>query len=186
MALVGTLTDFSLVDIFQLVALGQKSGAVVVRGWREDQPVAGRVFFSEGDIYGAEYGDLPSDEAVYSLFMATEGDFEFVEGARLPARAIDLPNEVIIMEGIARREAWSRIGADLPSENDVISLVARPRTTRQTFLLEPDMWRIVVAASGAATIGETIACSRLGRFRALQMICDLVDAGLAVVDPSPA
>jgi hypothetical protein len=179
MALVGTLTDFSLVDIFQLVALGQKTGTVVIRGRRADEPIEGRVFFVEGDVFGADCAGMAGEEAVYTLFLATEGDFEFVESPPTDARTIELSNEAVIIEAITRQEAWSRVEKRVFPIDMPISLRARPSDQRAQITLEPDTWQVIVALRGIATIGEIIERSGLSRFRVIPIVAELIDSGLA-------
>ena len=88
MALVGTLNDFSLVDIIQLVDLGKKTGILMIHGRRGNAALEGRIYFQEGTIHSAEFDDLAGDEAAFTLFMATEGSFEFVQASELPPRNI--------------------------------------------------------------------------------------------------
>ena len=104
MALAGTLADFGLVDIIQLIDLGRKTGKVVIRGRSAGRKLSGSIFFDEGKIYHAETGTALGDEAAFLLFGVSTGTFEFVESAALPRRSIFLSNEFVIMEGIARQE----------------------------------------------------------------------------------
>jgi hypothetical protein len=179
MALVGTLTDFSLVDIFQLVALGQKTGTILVRGRRADQSIEGRVFFVDGDVYGADCAGMAGVEAVYALFLASEGDFEFVEGPSADARTIERSNEAVIMEAITRQEAWAQVEERVLPVDMPIALRPRPSDQRDQIMLEPDTWAVIVSIGGIATIGEIIQRSGLSRFRVLPIIADLIDTGLA-------
>src|SRR5688500_13750158 len=114
MALKGTLGDFSLIDIMQLVDLGKKTGVVIVHGRRGDEQLEGRLYFAEGKIHGAELADLAGEEAAFTLFTATDGPFEFAELAQLPPRNVHVSNEVVIMEGVGRQDQWASIARRVP------------------------------------------------------------------------
>ncbi len=55
-ALAGTLSDWSLVDVIQLIDLGKKTGAVVVYGHRDAGAIEGQIAFLEGAIHHAHNG----------------------------------------------------------------------------------------------------------------------------------
>lgn len=181
MALIGTLNDFSLVDIIQLVDLGKKTGILLIHGRRGSAALGGRFYFQEGKIHSAEFDDLAGDEAAYTLFMATEGSFEFVQTSELPPRNIHASNETLIMEGAARQDAWSAIEARVPPEHAVPALVPDPPAAPPEIRLELQKWRVVTLIDGKRTVAEILRRSRFGHFRTCQLIVELIDAGLAVV-----
>lgn len=184
MALVGTLSDFSLVDLIQLVDLGKKSGTVVIHGSRGATPLHGSIHFHKGKIHRAEFEELADEQAVYALFLATDGTFEFQERSGLPPRTIYAANESLIMEGVSRQAAWVRVENQLPDEGLVVCLAAGPQPLPQEIVLEADKWRIITLIDGRAQVGELIRRAGLGRYRALQMLAELIQDGLASTAPS--
>src|SRR4051812_6653194 len=103
MALSGTLDDFNLVDIIQLVDLGQKTGTIELKDLQNTEAAEGRIFFFEGAVYGAEIGSLTGEAALYNLFLATDGEFELHESSLPPPRTIHTSNAFVILEGSSRR-----------------------------------------------------------------------------------
>ena len=183
MALVGTLADFSLVDLIQLVDLGRKTGTLIVHGQHGALPVEGRLHFNEGKIHGAELGDLPGDEAAYTLFAVTEGRFEFQEQRSLPPRNVHVSNEILIMEGIGRQETWGRIWSKVPAGEMILKLVPNPRSPSPEIHLEADRWRVLTLINGKSSVDQIAERSGLGSFRTRQIVAELIDAGLIEARP---
>lgn len=96
--LAGTLSDFSMVDLIQLLALGSKTGAAMVHGISHHREVEGRVFFANGAIHRAELDGLSGEEAVYSLLALTEGTFTFSKVVQLPPANVRRSNESLILK----------------------------------------------------------------------------------------
>jgi hypothetical protein len=179
MALKGTLGDFSLIDIMQLVDLGKKTGVVIVHGRRGDEQLEGRLYFAEGKIHSAELADLVGEEAAFTLFTATDGPFEFVEMAQLPPRNVHVSNEVVIMEGVGRQDQWASIARRVPSGELIFRLVPNPRPTSHEINFEVDKWRVLTLINGKTSVDQIVQRSGLSRFRAYQILAELVEAGLA-------
>jgi hypothetical protein len=179
MALSGTLDDFNLVDIIQLVDLGQKTCTIELKGLQNAEASEGQISFYEGAVYGAEIGLLTGEAALYNLFLATNGEFELHEGSEPPPRTILTSNALVILEGSSRREAWNRLSGRLPHENQLLELVAAPSGAPEEITVELDKWRIITLIDGSRTVGEIVSRAGIGRQRALQMIVELLEAGLA-------
>ncbi len=179
MALKGTLSDFSLVDIIQLVDLGKKTGELIVSSRRGGEALDGRLYFAEGKIHAAEFDGLTGEEAAFTLFTITDGSFELIETTELPPRNVRVGNEVLIMEGIARQDQWMAIAKRIPSDDMLLRLMPNPRSSSREINFEADKWRVLTLINGKTTVREVVQRSGLGRFRAYQILCELVEAGLA-------
>lgn len=179
MALSGTLDDFSLIDIIQLIDLGQKTGTIELRSLQDAEAATGRIYVFEGAVHGAETGSLIGESALYSLFLATDGEFELNEGTELPPRTIHITNAYVILEGSSRRETWTRIRDHLPQGQQILELVTVPSGDPEEITLERDKWRIVTMIDGASSIDDIVQRADFSRQRALQMIVELLEAGLA-------
>src|SRR5215212_7388192 len=110
----GTLDDFTLPDIIQLIGLSKKTGAVEISSVDGGGP--GRIYFTFGKIVSAQLDDLPPLEALFSFFTYTAGNFQFLDNEPPPPGApIPRSNEMLIMEGIGRAEEWQTLRARVPS-----------------------------------------------------------------------
>jgi hypothetical protein len=61
----GTLDDFPLPDIIQLISLSKKTGSVEIRS--SDGSGTGKMYFVNGRIVSAQLDDLPPSEAILTF-----------------------------------------------------------------------------------------------------------------------
>ncbi len=74
MALSGTLQDFLLEDIFQLIGLGNYNGCLRII---KPNGVTGEIYFNKGTVIHASAGSNEAEQAVYNMFNWRQGDFLF-------------------------------------------------------------------------------------------------------------
>lgn len=178
MALAGDLSEFALSDVIQLVNLSKQTGGVHISGQRAGQPMEGWLYFRDGKIIGAETAGLPPLEAVYTFFTLTSGPFRFHDDVRLETPTITISNEVIIMEGVMRQDAWANLQAQVPSLSMVPRLVPNPASGSSEINLEAEEWRVLTMVNGKNSIGQIAQRSGLGEFRTCEIVAQLLQSGL--------
>lgn len=178
MALEGDLGEFPLTDIIQLLDLSKKTGGVEIRGQRSGQLFHGWLYFRDGKIIGAELPGVAPLEAVYTFFTFSSGPFRFHDDRILSQPTIAVSNEVIIMEGIMRQDAWVNIHQHVSSLSLVPRLVPNPSSGHTEINLEAEEWRILTMVDGRNTIGQIAQRSSLGEFRTCEIIAQLLQSGL--------
>jgi hypothetical protein len=178
MALAGDLSDFPLTDIIQLLDLSKKTGTVRMQGRRGQQQLDGTLFFRDGKIVGARLGAMPPLDAAYTFFTFSAGPFTFHEGETIETPTITASNEVIIMEGIMRQDAWARVQEQAPSLVMIPRLVPNPASTGSEISLEADEWRVLTMVNGKNTVGHIAQRSGLGEVRTCEIVARLLSSGL--------
>lgn len=178
MALQGDLSDFSLVDIIQLLDLSKKTGAVYIQGQRGQQQLDGWLYFRDGRVSGAKLGTLPPLDAAYAFFTFTSGPFRFHDDVLLEAPTITQSNEMIIMEGVMHQESWAKIQDYAPSLHMVPQLVTNPSSTGSEINLEADEWRVLTMVNARNTVAQIAQRSGLGEMRTCEIIAQLLASGL--------
>lgn len=181
MALAGDLSEFPLTDIIQLVDLSKKTGGVHIRGQRTGQSFEGWLFFRDGKIVGATMPGLQPLDAIYTFFTFSSGPFQFHDDQRIETPTINISNEVIIMEGVMRQDAWADIQHHVPSLALVPRLVPNPASGSREINLEAEGWRILTMVNGKNTIGQIAQRSGLGEFRTCEIIAQFLQNGLIEV-----
>lgn len=178
MALEGDLSEFQLTDIIQLIDLSKKTGGVYIEGRRPHEQLTGWLYFRDGKIVGAELNDLPPLDAAYTFFTLTSGSFRFNDDVRLDVPTITQSNEMIIMEGIMRQDAWMKLQAQVPSLSMIPRLVPNPAATGSEINLEADEWRVLTMVNGKNTVSQIAQRSGLGELRTCEIIARLLQSGL--------
>lgn len=186
MALEGDLSEFPLTDIIQLVDLSKQTGGVHIRGQRAGQTIEGWLYFRDGKIIGAEMRDQQPLEAVYTFFTLSSGPFRFHDDVRLQTPTIAVSNEVIIMEGVMRQDAWANIQAQVPSLSMVPRLVPNPSMGTSEINLEAEEWRVLTMVNGKNSVAQIAQRSGLGEFRTCEIIAQMLQSGLIELrEPNP-
>ena len=178
MALSGDLSDFPLTDIIQLLDLSKKTGGVFIQGRRGQQQLEGWLYFRDGKIVGAQLDKLQPLEAAYTFFTFTSGPFRFHDDVQLDVPTITHSNEMLIMEGIMRQDAWSKIQEHVPSLSMVPQLVTNPSSTGTEINLEADEWRVLTMVNARNTVAQIAQRSGLGEVRTCEIIAQLLASGL--------
>lgn len=128
MELRGNLRDFSLPDIIQLVGFGRKTGVLQVDG---DGGCAA-LYFEEGKVVHAAFGETRGESAVYRLFRVAAGEFRFHSETLPPDRTIAMDPTNLVMEAArlldeARRDEDAEPVLDLATEGDWFNPLPEPR-----------------------------------------------------------
>jgi hypothetical protein len=178
MALEGDLSEFPLTDIVQLLDLSKKTGGVHIHGRRGSQLFDGWLYFRDGKVISAELMGLAPLESAYTFFTFSAGPFRFYDGKTPEAQTITVSNEVIIMEGVMRQDAWAAIQEQVPSLTMVPRLVPNPSSGSSEISLEAEEWRVLTMVNGKNTVEQIARRSGLGEFRTCEIIAQLLANGL--------
>ena len=111
---------------------------------------------------------IKTEETIYELFLWQEGDFRFLENI-LPAKKfqpLNLPVEMIILEGVRRKDEWVRCREVIPDETWIPSLL-NPVDTDQLGEIELG---ILNAIDGVQSIENIALLNRLAFFHVLMFV----------------
>jgi len=111
---------------------------------------------------------VKTEESIYELFLWQEGDFRFLENI-LPAKKfqpLNLPVEMIILEGVRRMDEWARCRDLIPDETWIPSLV-RAVDVEQLGEIELKILREI---NGKNSIERIALTNRLAFFHVLMFI----------------
>ena len=114
----GTLGLFSLVDLIQLLSGARRSGRLLVQHPKGDA----KLYFEEGQIVHAIFGELSGETAVYALFADERGPFSFAVGLPAMERSIELRTQNLVLEAVRRLDEARRDedGGPVPYEPDMV------------------------------------------------------------------
>ncbi len=113
MELRGSLKNFPLPDIIQLIGMGRRSGVLMVHLDPDEQA---SIYFDSGEMTHAEYGELEGADVIYQLFRKQNGNFQFSSGVETTKRSIRADWMTIVMEAARRFDEESREPGTAPHE----------------------------------------------------------------------
>ena len=88
--------QMNVMDLFQSLELGHKTCALTLKNKND----ACELFFSDGQINNATYGELKGDQAVYKVLTWTEGSFEIDFSRSSSEQTITRSTQGLLMEGL--------------------------------------------------------------------------------------
>jgi DNA-binding response OmpR family regulator len=92
----GSLAQMNVIDLMQSLQMGHKSCALTLTRNSESC----RVFFSQGEINHAIYGDLRGDNAVYKVLCWPEGNFLIDFTSHSAEQSTTRSTQGLLMEGL--------------------------------------------------------------------------------------
>lgn len=124
---------------------------------------------------------VKTEEAIYDLFMWDEGDFRFLENI-LPAKKfqpLNLPVDMIILEGVRRRDEWIRCAEVIPDISWIPKLV-RAVDVKQIGQTELGILREI---NGRNSIEQIALNCRIANFHVMFFVYQGVSHGLFEIRP---
>jgi ribosomal protein L21E len=100
----GSLEEMSLPDIVQVLHQGRKTGALKL----SSDGKTGAVYFKDGTIVDAVWGDENGEEAFYAIVCVTRGGFTIDPEAIPPEATIQVSPEMLLLEGMRRLDEAGR------------------------------------------------------------------------------
>jgi hypothetical protein len=136
----------------------------------------------------AEAAASQMKEEVYEMFIWAGAEFEWIAD-ELPAefytsrsnRKIRLNTVNFLLEAVRRIGEWEEVRATLPTDDLVLAFPSN--ATKMATVLEKGNEDLLLLADGRHAISDLVRMSRTRRFKALRILCELVEEGtLEIVD----
>jgi hypothetical protein len=127
-----------------------------------------------------------AEETIYSLFLWTEGEFEFLDGELPPSEQVRIKIQIeeVLLEGVRRYDTSRKIRELLPHDRLVLARTAQ--ALPQDIAAKPFPSRIYGLVDGRRTLADIILEAHSSEFNVCQVLYILVQRGYAAVVASPA
>jgi hypothetical protein len=173
----GSLEDFDLADVLQLIHIGARTGVLTLT----HDKITAHIFFQSGEPIHAEMGNLNGENVIYNVFNWKKGHFRFDTSATTNQSTISNGCQNIIMEATRRLDEWTKLRAVIPSQLSVIGFEAEPGERSSNITLKSNEWRILSLVNGQRTVEEIINESGFSEFETTRILFGLVNSGLLKV-----
>jgi hypothetical protein len=177
----GTVSDFPLETIVQLLGATKKTGRIEVRS--DDGPSV--LGMADGRLVSATSGEEEGELALGSAFTAPDGEFDFVPMSEGPQANLSGEIDELLDRAATVRDRLVAVRALIPSPRSHFTL--SDRATRQdNITLTPDQWRALTKIDpqrDAAAVAEELHMRRLPT---MMLIADLIRGGFVDVVPAEA
>jgi DNA-binding response OmpR family regulator len=105
----GSLAQMNVLDLLQSLDMGRKTCALTLSNNGDKC----KMFFTDGQINHAEYGNLKGDEAVYKVLTWTAGNFEIDFKGSSKDQTITQSTQGLLLEGLRLLDESSRDTEDV-------------------------------------------------------------------------
>ena len=179
MAIRGSLSEASLPDVLQLLAMGNKTGTLtlVVPG------SGGTICFKNGRICYASINDrvVTTEDSVFVMFKWNDGSFSFEPSAGPPAGAtlVSVDPQGLLLEGARRVDEWSLIEKKIPNFDAVFTL-DRQQLLRNRSAFTEEQQRLLPLIDGFRDVNELMRVTHMGEFDVGKALFGLLSGGFLI------
>ena len=177
MALEGSLEDFEITDIFQLIQLGQKAGCLRIQTSNN----VGVIYFKNGLVTHARASQQAGEIAIQEILRWSKGKFVFIPNEEAAETTIGQPIQFIILEAARRVDEWQRIEKVIPSIEVKVKIVEVPDASIENINLRPEEWKVLSFVDSQTSIKEIARKVNLPDFDTARILFGLVSSGLVRV-----
>jgi len=182
MALEGSLADFELTDVIQLIQLGQKDGRLSIQS---DDDV-GIVYFKGGMVVHAKANSIQGELAIDVILKWKKGRFVFNPGEVSIAPNVNLPIQQVILEAARRIDELNRIQKLMPSFDVIVKIVEIPEAGVERINLKPEEWKVLSFVDGTLAITQIAQRANISAFDTSRILYGLISSGLVkIITPKP-
>jgi len=174
LSLDGSLEDFGLSDVLQLIYIGKRTGILMVAS----EGKVAELYFKDGEVIHAVLGNEAGERAVYSVFNWKTGQFRFETKLISVPETITIGSQNLILEATRRIDEWAKLRALIPSGKSVLSFAVEPRSGSENISLQPQEWRILSIIDGRRTVEEIAELSGFSELKTTTILYGLVSSGL--------
>jgi len=181
MALQGSLEDFELTDVFQLIQLGQKDGGLRIQS--EDD--VGIVYFKGGIVIHAKTNSINGEAAIDTILSWKKGRFVFNPNEETLERTVELPIQQVILEAARRIDEMNKIQKLIPNFEVIVNIIEVPEAGVEKIHLKPEEWKILSFVDGSRSIKAIASKASVSEFETARVLYGLISSGLVKITKKP-
>jgi CheY-like chemotaxis protein len=110
----GSLAQMNVIDLMQSLEMGRKSCLLTLTKEKEKC----EVYFSEGQVTHAAYGELVGDPAVFKVLLWTGGNFQVDFEGKTTKQTTKLNTQGLLMEGLRLLDESKRDEGEVKQEEE--------------------------------------------------------------------
>jgi DNA-binding MarR family transcriptional regulator len=177
----GTVADFPLETVVQLLAATKKTGRLEVRS--DDGPSTLGV--AEGRLVAATSGEEEGELALGSAFTAQQGEFDFVPAPDAPVANLTGEIDDLLDRAVEIRDRLVAVRTLIPSVRSRFSLSDRA-TRNPAISLTPEQWRALLAIQPQRDVAQIAEELHMRKLPTFMLLAELIRGGFVDVVPAEA
>ncbi|MFU2158577.1 MULTISPECIES: DUF4388 domain-containing protein [unclassified Caldisericum] len=149
----GSLRDFSLDDLLQMISLGGKTGELHLEGSTPFGKKKGIIYFENGEVKDAETEESRGEVAIVELLNIKEGSFKFVPNDTLHVkRSITKSIPDLVLLATSKLDEWNKVKSRVASVDSVFKMVT-DEIPEEIHLSQTD-WKVLMLLQKGLTVRE--------------------------------
>ena len=172
MALSGSLKDFLLEDILNIIHNERKTGTLTVKFNEEEEKKEIVLYFFEGEVASIAFGTLSGKSVIEKLASVSQGEFIFRSSDDLQIKQtlkLDFKDFVKIYKDSADR--WQPLRKLFPSQKMKVMLSDQ---SGEKVDFNKNEWKIVTSIGGGSTIRALLEKINIGELELLLLLKSLL------------
>lgn len=180
----GSLDNFSLDEVLNLLAGTMKSGHLRISGDRG----TGSLWVDDGLLVQAEASNTVTggewEDVMFELLRFESGNFSFVADDMAPSPGESMEIEPLVERGRELLSEWNMIEATIPSPEHFLSPVGK--LPIEQVMLTSSEWETVIAIGEGRTVSQTCSLLGVGEMKGCRRIKSVVERGLVSIEEPSA
>ncbi len=149
----GSLKDFTLDDLLQMVSLGEKTGELVLFGETPFGRKSGKIYFEKGEVKDAETEESRGEVAIVELLNIKEGTFRFAPSdVSTIKRSVQRSIPDLVLLSTSKLDEWNKVKARVSSVDVVFKLSTEG--IPDEIHLSPVDWKVMTELGKGETIRD--------------------------------
>lgn len=149
----GSLKDFSLDEVLQMVSLGEKTGELVLEGETAIGKQSGKIYFENGIVKDAETEEVRGEVAIVELLNIKDGTFKFVpRDVGDIKRSINKSIPDLVLLATSKLDEWNRVKNRVASVDSTFKLSTDE--VPEEITLTPLDWKVLSLLGRGYTVRE--------------------------------
>jgi hypothetical protein len=178
-SLSGRIEEFHLADVVHVIVAGKMSGSLNIS---TDDNVLGILFFADGKLVHAQFGNVSGDDAATSILAWVKGGFSFDpnnkwKGETSVSQSFE---QIVLNHTLVQDEDIAEIGHQV-SGTSKIKLVKGANFTEVE--LDPSEWSFLTEIGEGASIAQIVGIMGLDNSEARRILAKLIKLGFVYVEP---
>jgi hypothetical protein len=180
----GSLDNFSLDEVLDLLAGTKKSGHLRLSGDRG----TGSLWVDDGLLVQAEASNTVTggewEDVMFELLRFESGNFSFVADDMAPSPSDATEIEPLVERGRELLVEWKSIESAIPSPEHFLSPVAK--LPIEQVMLTSGEWETVIAIGEGHSVSQTCTALGIGELKGCRRIKSILERGLVRIDEPSA
>ncbi|NNE95523.1 MAG: DUF4388 domain-containing protein [Acidimicrobiales bacterium] len=176
----GSLDNFSLDEVLNLLAGTMKSGHLRISGDRG----TGSLWIEEGRLVQAEASNTVDggewEDVMFELLRFESGNFSFVADDMAPSPGEPEEIDPLVERGRELLSEWNAIESVIPSPEHVLAPVAK--LPIEQVMLTSAEWETIIAIGEGRSVSQTCSVLGVGELKGCRRIKSVVERGLVKID----